>query len=457
MTQTDHTIPAGASLHLGGHAYAHPALEPALVPIDTVTPYPDNPRRGDQDAITSSIRDLGLYAGVVAQHSTGHILVGNHRRHALTELGAERIPVTYVDVDDTRAAAIVARDNLTSDRGGYDDAALLALLQSDEDVLALSGYTVDDTEALRGLLAAAERAGSNRDPDDTPPPPVVPLTREGDIWLLGRHRLMCGSGLDESHLTRLLDGASPDLIYTDPPYGIDIVNRPSGGMGKVGGSKPVTIKGKVGHALGSATGFDRTGTGQAPIVRTKWYDPVIGDETTATAVQGVELAQRLWPKARQVWWGANHYAGDAPLPNGSCWLVWDKATGENTFADAELAWTNHKGAVRLFTHQWNGLLRASERGSTARVHPTQKPVALAVWAFGKMLGATVRDAVILDQFGGSGSTLIAAEQVQAQARVMELSPAYVDVICRRYQQHTGIVPVRDGVAVDFLGAEVPSV
>lgn len=158
MTTTTNPQPDGATLHLGGTAYAHPALQPRLVPIDTAIPYPGNPRRGDQDSITASIADLGLYAGVVLQRSTGHILIGNHRRHALIELGAARIPVDFLDVDDTRAAAIVARDNLTSDRGGYDDENLLALLTSDSEVLALSGYLDDDLEDIRRAIANLEFA-----------------------------------------------------------------------------------------------------------------------------------------------------------------------------------------------------------------------------------------------------------------------------------------------------------
>lgn len=177
--------PPGATLHLGGDAWAHPSLDGRdLVPIDTITPYPGNPRRGDQDAITSSIRDLGLYAGVVVQRATGHILVGNHRRHALVALGAERIPVTYVDVDDTRAAAIVARDNRTSDLGGYDDAELLALLTEDPDVLALSGYDDDDTAALMRALST-----DYVPPSDTPSlsdrfvvPPFTVLDQRSGAW-----------------------------------------------------------------------------------------------------------------------------------------------------------------------------------------------------------------------------------------------------------------------------------
>ena len=194
-TKTTTPHPPGADLHLGGEAWAHPSLEPRLVPITDAIPYPGNPRRGDQDAITASIRDLGLYTGVVLQRSTGHILVGNHRRHALIALGAERIPVDYLDVDDIRAAAIVARDNLTSDKGGYDEPELLALLTADEDVLALSGYDDDDLAVLRASIDGDDRQGlgdtytTKVDPVqyeptmDEPPPArsLVDRTRTNDL------------------------------------------------------------------------------------------------------------------------------------------------------------------------------------------------------------------------------------------------------------------------------------
>lgn len=163
---TETTPPPGATLHLGGTAYAHPDLEPDLWPAERLTTYPGNPRRGDQDAITASIRDLGLYRSVIVQRSTKHVLAGNHTLRALRDLGATRVPVTWVDVDDTRAAAIVARDNRTSELGSYDEAELLALLTTDEDVLALSGYGKDDLAALRATL--------------NPENPENPYTRKAD-------------------------------------------------------------------------------------------------------------------------------------------------------------------------------------------------------------------------------------------------------------------------------------
>lgn len=177
--------PPGATLHLGGDAWAHPTLEPLLVPITQVHPYPGNPRRGDQPAITASIHDLGLYAGVITQHrprsATQPILVGNHRHAALIELGAERIPRTVLKVTDERAAAIVARDNLTSDKGGYDDRALLALLTGTDDVLALSGYGDGDLDALRRSVELLDFADTAHEALGVPLAEVAgPIDLDGD-------------------------------------------------------------------------------------------------------------------------------------------------------------------------------------------------------------------------------------------------------------------------------------
>jgi DNA modification methylase len=136
-------------------------------------------------------------------------------------------------------------------------------------------------------------------------------------------------------------------------------------------------------------------------------------------------------------WGGNYYA-DA-LPASRCWLVWDK---ENTgsFADAELAWTNQDAIVRLLRHQWSGLIKASERGER-RVHPTQKPVALAEWVL-ETLAPRAKTAI--DLFLGSGSTLIACENRGVACYGVEMSEPYVDVIINRWQNFTGLQATLDG-------------
>lgn len=157
------------------------------------------------------------------------------------------------------------------------------------------------------------------------------------------------------------------------------------------------------------------------------YAPVIGDDTTETAASASSLALDLFPKAVHVWWGGNYYANT--LPPSSCWIVWDKENTGN-FADAELAWTNQKTAVRIARHMWNGLLKASERGES-RIHPTQKPVVLASWVLQKY---GKPEDVILDPFAGSGSTLVAAKKLGRRCIGIEMSEDYCALIVKRLAQ-----------------------
>ena len=176
--------------------------------------------------------------------------------------------------------------------------------------------------------------------------------------------------------------------------------------------------------------------GKAPGVPANRYHPVIGDDSPDTALDSFRLCAEVFPRAVQVWWGANHYAGF--LPCSSCWLVWDKETGSSDFADAELAWCSPGRSVRLFRHQWSGMIRASERNEK-RVHPTQKPVALAEWVYG-LYGEPGH--LVLDPFAGSGMSLIAAESTARRWRGLEMSPEYCDVCLARWEQATGKEAVR---------------
>jgi site-specific DNA-methyltransferase (adenine-specific)/modification methylase len=134
-----------------------------------------------------------------------------------------------------------------------------------------------------------------------------------------------------------------------------------------------------------------------------------------------------------IFWGGNYYA--STLPDSTCWLVWDKrdGTASDDHADGELAWTNQTTPVRIFHHLWRGMIKASERNER-RVHPTQKPVALAEWCM-NLYGEAGDN--VLDLFGGSGWTVIAAERTGRTAFVMEMSEAYCDVIRRRYAAFVG--------------------
>jgi hypothetical protein len=339
---------------------------------------------------------------VLAQ-ANGEIYAGNQRYLAAQQLGRDSVWAIVEDIPDRLAKERALRDNGSWGEWTDDLTALLNELKAADADLDLLGFPEPDLERL-----LAEPKVLNEDDADLTPP-AEPITRPGDLWLLGEHRLLCGDATNAEDVARLMDGGNPDMVFSDPPYGISIVSS----NGTVGGPNLAPI-------------------GIYPAVR--------GDETTETAEAAARIALNLWPRAAHVWWGANHYA--TVFPASPCWLVWDKENGANNFADAELAWTNRPTAVRIFRHMWQGMLRDSER-SEKRVHPTQKPVALACWVYETYGAATD---LILDPFLGSGTTLIAAEQLDRRCYAMEIEPAYVDVSVRRWETVTGRKAVLDGEA-----------
>ncbi len=426
--------------------------------LDEVTPAIRNPKHHDTEGIARSISHHGVAELPLLDERTGRLIAGHGR---LTDLRTRRAaggtPPAGVKVDDTgrwlvpvvrgwssrsdedAEAYLVASNHLTT-KGGWDDEALGQILadlnEADPALLELTGFDEDDLAALLGDDEDDDGPSGGGDGDNAPEPPDTPVSVPGDVWLLGgRHRLMCGDALNPDDLDKALAGLTPGIVYTDPPYGISIVSGNGDDLGKVGGGGPFG-------------GMKNKG---AKVIQSSHYLPVAGDGTTDAAADAFRLLSTSFPEAKHIWWGGNHYASSAGLPDTSCWLVWDKENTGN-FADAELAWTNHPGAVRLLRHMWNGMLRASERGK--RVHPTQKPVALATWAFG-VVDPKHEQTVVLDVFGGSGSTLIAAHESDRTAVILELEPSYVDVIARRYQQLTDDLPVLEstGEAHDFIGGD----
>ena len=185
-----------------------------------------------------------------------------------------------------------------------------------------------------------------------------------------------------------------DAVVTDPPYGISIVQG-----GSIGGSKP----------------FGSVGGGK--LAKVGKYAPVAGDDSIDVAIEAIQLIQTLQAQV-EIIWGGNYYANH--LSNSSCWIVWNKQNTGN-FADCELAWTNQKTAVRMFTHMWNGMLKASEHGQK-RVHPTQKPVTLLEYLIKK---SSNEGDYILDPFAGSFSTCKAAKNINRNSYGIELQEKYL--------------------------------
>jgi len=380
-------------------------------PIDQVIPYARNPRKnGDAIAkVAASLKEFGWQQPIVVD-SEMVVIAGHTRLAAARTLGMEKVPVVIADgLTPAQVKAYRLADNRVSQEAQWDDELLSVEL---EELLA-DGYNLSETgfdeDELASLLA--QEVEGLTDEDSVPEVPETPKTVQGDIWILGRHRLMCGDSTSIDAVEKLMDGNDVDCVYTDPPYGIDIVKG-----GHVGGGKLASV-----------------GT----------YVPVANDDSIDVAVEAIQVIQTLNARV-EIIWGGNYYAQS--LPNSSCWIVWDKKNSGN-FADCELAWTNQTTAVRKFEHMWNGMVKASEHGQK-RVHPTQKPIALAEWCFDQY----AKDCqTVLDLFGGSGSTLIGCETRNKRGYIMELAAAYCDVIIKRWQDFTGQKAIHAETGESFDG------
>lgn len=267
------------------------------------------------------------------------------------------------------------------------------------DEIALPDTTID--------FADAEEPQETEGDDEAPEvdEKSEPVSKRGEMYELGNSILMCGDSTSAEDVARLTQNKKVKLVLTDPPYGIDVVQSNS-----VGGSKPPTF-GTVGGEK---------------VCKVHTYEKIIGDDTTETAEKSYMIYSEL--SENQIIFGGNYFT--AFLNPSRCWIVWDKENTGN-FADAELAWTSFDKGVRLYKHLWNGMSREGNRtdeGKT-RVHPTQKPVGLLQ----KILNDfTEKGDIILDVFGGSGSTLIACEGTERKCLMIEMSENYCDVIRRRY-------------------------
>ncbi len=371
--------------------------------IATLIPFAKNSRT-HSDAqvaqIAASIREFGFTNPVLIDEANG-IIAGHGRVMAARKLKLTEVPcIRLAHLSDAQKRAYVIADNKLALNAGWDEAMLkleLADLKALNFDLDLTGF---DTNEIDALLAEKGTEGLT-DPDATPEPPVEPVTRLGDVWVCGQHRVMCGSATSVDDVQRLMAGASPDLIHTDPPYGMNAVTKSS-------------------------------------VLKERYKTDIIGDDNAETAKDAFRLIFGLYPDAKHIWWGANYYA--SALPDSECWLVWDKNNGQSDQTDCELAWANFRSVVRQFT-------QASEK--TNRVHPTQKPVALMEWIIKRFkISATT----IADFFGGSGSTLIAAEKNQITGYIMELDPVFVDVIVKRWENFTGQKAVLESTGEPFKAA-----
>ena len=405
-------------------------MPPAIVPFEDVAverliPHPANPRRGNVDAVAESIRANGFYGALVVQRSTRHVLAGNHRLQAARQLGMATVPVVWVDCDDDRALRILVADNKSSDLATWDDRALADLLR-DLDGDDLTGTLFDQAE-LDALLRDLEVP--NTDADHVPEaPPTNPLTERGDVWELGPHRLVCGDATVAADVDRLLEGeGTAAMAFTDPPFAI----------------------------YGSSSGISAE-VADDKMVRSFFRDILVALSSNVRLFGHVYICcdWRSWAS----WWEVARGSHLAPKNM----IVWDKSSVglggmyANThellfFASRQpsrsKAMTSGKVSGERMVNDSNVWKAARVPGGPGRLHNAQKPVELIERA---MANSSDPGDVVLDLFGGSGSTLIAAADTGRRARVLDVDPKWCDVICTRFEEHTGTVPLRDGQPVSFL-------
>lgn len=344
-----------------------------------ITPYSKNAKKHPKkqvEQIANSIKEFGMNQPIVVDKQ-GVIIVGHGRYEALKLLGMpikdEYIKV--VDLSEEQARSYRLADNKLNESEWDMNLVLEELKGLTEPYLELTGFDKD-------LVIEPDEQD-----DEVPDVPEEPQSKLGDLYELGNHRVLCGDSTKLEDVERLMDGVYPDVIHTDPPYGMNAVTK-------------------------------------SGVLKERYGTDILGDDNPDVAKNAFRLYYGLYPDAKQIWWGANYYS--SVLPDSECWLVWDKDNGQSDQTDCELAWANFRSVVRQFT-------QSSEK--TNRVHPTQKPVSLMGWII-KRFNLTTK--TILDPFLGSGSTLIASEKAGRICYGMELDCKYTDVIVERWCQFTGI-------------------
>jgi len=367
------------------------SLKIESVAVESLVPDPNNARKhsdANLSAIASSLQEFGQRKPIVV--TAGNVIVaGNGTVEAARVLGITSVDVVRVPKDwsPEQATAFALADNRSAELAEWIPEVLSAQLVE----LAVAGF---DVEALGfdvpGPLVAEGKDQGYEVPDD-------PVSVLGNIWQVGRHRIMCGDSFNRGNLDAVTDGMRPTAVVTDPPYGIDLETDYSAGGGKK-------------------------------------YKKVANDDV---AFDASELRKMFDYCSEQYWWGANYYQRSLLEHDleGS-WLVWDKrneATDVVIGAGFELCWSKTKHKQDVLRYLWTNFTSHTNDGHK-RMHPTEKPVDMLIEIMDRWIDA---GAVVIDMFAGSGATLLAAAKTGRVGVGIELDPAYVDAIVERLEKATG--------------------
>lgn len=377
-------------------------MQTQRVKIDTLILDPANVRRHpakNLEAIKASLTRFGQQRPVLV-NAKGIIIAGNGTVMAAKALGWEHVNIVRTELEGSEATAYAIADNRTAELAEWDDDALaqqLAALQiEDEELAKAAGFDAKEIAALAESTVEVQE-------DETPEPPSEPITKPGDLWLLGEHRVLCGDSTKAEDVERLMEGAKAGMIHTDPPYGMSYQSNM-----RTKSAKFAVLEND-----------DR--------VLTEWIEPAIRNS------EGWVFIWTTW-KVLEQWFPVVR-----PFGKLSNLVVWSKGGGgigdlKKTFStDHEIAFVFNRGA-ELCGKRIGSVWSFGKDAAGDYEHPTQKPVALAAEAIDK---TTIKACKVYDPFLGSGTTLIAAEQLGRKCYGMEISPAYCDVIVKRWETLTG--------------------
>jgi len=384
------------------------------IKLSSITPDDKNNNKHTaygMDLLEKSVNKVGIIESITVSNDD-KIISGNARHEVIGKNFTKEALV--IETDGTQPI-IIKRTDIESDTKQFYEASILANTTSkkniDFDMEVIDSLAVEydiDVVDLGVDIIDEEHLEAEEDDFDTTPP-EEPKTVLGDLYEIGEHRLLCGDSTDSDQVAKLMNGEKADMVFTDPPYGIN-------------------EKGDRSKRGGLAKGNNL---------------PDFKDDTIQYAIDAFNQPQNFNIPI-QVWFGANYYCHF--LPQGNNWLVWDKRVDEkqrDTQSDCELAWVKSRfNSVRIFRHLWKGMMKDSERGQK-RVHATQKPIALIEFSINEY-GENAK--LIIDYFLGSGSTMVASHQLKRKCYGMELDPKYCDVIVARMIKLDSTLPVkRNGV------------
>ena len=369
----------------------------AVKKVSDLIPYVNNSRTHSEDQTTqiaSSISEFGFTNPVLIDEND-NLIAGHGRLLAANKLGIEEVPAIILDgLTKAQKKAYIIADNQLALNSGWD----LDMLKIEIDTLSELDFDIGllgfDDEFLDGLLEE-EPAEGLTDEDEVPEPPETPISVLGDIWQLGNHRLMCGDSTSIDAVDKLMDGNKVDLLFTDPPYNVAFNGR----------------------------------SGKHDVIKN---DNLSKNDFGSFIENVIQTIKTIDPPIYYVWCNWKFYGIlQEALEYKSC-IVWAKnvfGMGNGYRHQHEFCLYNGKidGHIKNESDLWN------VKKDHAYVHPTQKPVELSVRAFSNH----IKQKNVLDLFGGSGSTLIGAEQCGRKGFIMELDEKYVDVIISRWQSYTG--------------------